>query len=203
MKICLLGCGIYQPELEQVLAQIKAEKLFDCEFTVTYLPINLHIDLKKLKTAVLEALDAADADRIILLYGSKCHPEFDLFLQDYPIVRFDQSNCVELVMGEGLPESGMDSRTFYLTSGWMLKWRELFDPGWGVDEVAIRQSFACYDRILFTDTGIGEISDEQLLEFFEYTRVPIEVQQGSLDEFKKNIVAAIRQAIAAAEQRPA
>ena len=199
MKICFLACGIYQPELEQVLAQIKAEGLFACELAVTYLPVNLHIDLKKLKTAVLAALDEVVADRIILLYGAKCHPEFDIFLQDYPVVRFGQANCVELVLGERPEGGGLDPRTFYLTSGWMLKWRELFDPGWGVDEVAMRQSFACYDRILFTDTGVGEISDEQLLEFFECSRVPIEVQQGSLAVFKKNIVAAIRQAVAGAE----
>ncbi|WP_371373156.1 DUF1638 domain-containing protein [Sporomusa aerivorans] len=200
MKICFLGCGIYQPELEQVLAKIKEEKLFECELTVNYLPINLHIDLKKLKTAVLEALAATEADRIILLYGSKCHPEFDMFLQDYPVTRFEQSNCIELIMGDAIQGGGMDSKTFYLTSGWILKWRELFDPGWGVDEVAMRQSFACYDRIVFADSGICEISDEQQLEFFEYARVPIEVQPGGLDYFKDNIVAAIRQAIAAAEE---
>lgn len=200
MKICFLACGIYQPELEQALAQIKAEGLLACELAVTYLPVNLHIDLKKLKTAVLAALDETVADRIILLYGAKCHPEFDIFLQAYPVVRFAQANCVELVLGECLAGGGLDPRTFYLTFGWLLKWRELFDPGWGVDEVAMRQSFACYDRILFTDTGVGEISDEQLLEFFECSRVPIEVQQGSLAVFKANIMAAIRQAAAGAEQ---
>ena len=199
MKICLLACGIYQPELEQVLAQIKQEKLFSGELELTYLPTNLHVDLKKLKAAVLQALETVAADRIILLYGSKCHPEFDEFLQNYPVIRFEPANCVELIRGE----HSQDSRTFYLTSGWLLKWREIFDPGWGVDEVAMRQSFACYDRILFTDTGASKITDEQLLDFFEYTRIPIEVEQGGLAAFKAAIVTAVRQAIAAGKQEQA
>lgn len=203
MKICLLACGIYQPELEQVLVQIKQEKLFSCELELTYLPAKLHVDLKKLKAAVLQALDAVVADRIILLYGSKCHPEFDEFLQNYPVIRFEPANCVELILGEHIQQKVQDSRTFCLTSGWMLKWREIFDPGWGVDEVAMRQSFACYDRILFTDTGVSEITDEQLLDFFEYTRIPIEVEQGGLAAFKAVIVTAIRQAISAGEQEQA
>ncbi|CVK19442.1 hypothetical protein SPSPH_031160 [Sporomusa sphaeroides DSM 2875] len=196
MKICFLACEIYQPELEQVLAQIKQEKLYSCELELTYLPAKLHVDLKKLKTAVLQALDTVAADRIILLYGSKCHPEFDEFLQNYPVIRFEPANCIELILGE----HSQDSRTFCLTSGWMLKWREIFDTGWGVDEVAMRQSFACYDRILFTDTGVSEITDEQLLDFFEHTRIPIEVEQGGLAAFKAAITTAIRQAILTGKQ---
>ncbi len=196
MKICFLACEIYQPELEQVLAQIKQEKLFSCKLELTYLPAKLHVDLKKLKTAVLQALDAVVADRIILLYGSKCHPGFDEFLQNYPVIRFEPANCVELILGEHI----QDSRTFCLTSGWMLKWREIFDPGWGVDVVAMRQSFACYERILFTDTGVSETTDEQLLDFFEHTRIPIEVEQGGLAAFKAAITTAIRQAISAGKQ---
>lgn len=203
MKICFLACGIYQLELEQVLAQIKQEQIFDCEFYVMYLPANLHVDLKKLKEAVLRALDAVVADRIILLYGSKCHPEFDDFLKDYPLVRFEQSSCIELILGDRMQENKRDAQTFYLTSGWLFKWREIFDPGWGVDEVAMRQNFACYDRILLTDTGVGDITDEQILEFFEYTQVPIEMEQGGLENFKNNIITAIQQAISGPVQEQA
>jgi hypothetical protein len=88
------------------------------------------------------------------------------------------------------------SKTFYLTPGWLMKWRELFDRGWGIDEVELRQSFGYYDKILLFDTGVSEITDEMILEFFEYTRVPIEVEQGGLDVFKSNILAAIRTATA-------
>ena len=194
MKICILACSIYQPELEVVLGQIQAERLFACELVVTYLPLKLHSNLKNLKEAVIKALDEISADRIILLYGSKCHPEFDDFLQNYQLVRFAQANCIELILGARMNE--VDSaKTFYLTPGWLTKWRELFDTGWGIDEVTLRQSFGFYDRVLFFDTGVSEITDEMILEFFEYTRVPIEVEQGNLETFRKNMVSAIRTAV--------
>ncbi|HWR42231.1 DUF1638 domain-containing protein [Sporomusa sp.] len=195
MKVCFLACGIYQPELEEVLAQIRKERLFDCELVVTYLPLSLHVNLKHLKDAVLKALNVITADRIILLYGSKCHPEFDEFLKDHHLVRFEQSNCIELILGERMHEIDKSSKTFYLTPGWLINWREVFDSGWGLDEVALRQSFGSYDKILLFDTGVCEITDEMILEFFEYTRVPIEVEQGGLAVFKSNIVAAIQKAI--------
>ena len=194
MKICILACSIYQPELEVVLGQIKEERLFACEVVVTYLPLKLHSNLKNLKEAVIKALDEISADRIILLYGSKCHPEFDDFLQNYQLVRFAQANCIELILGERMNEFD-SAKTFYLTPGWLTKWRELFDTGWGIDEVALRQSFGFYDRVLFFDTGVSEITEEMILEFFEYTRVPIEVEQGNLETFRKNMVSAIRTAV--------
>lgn len=196
MKLCFLACEIYQLELEQVLAQLREETLFDCELEITYLPLNLHINLDHLKEGVLKGLDAIAADKIILLYGSKCHPDFHDFLSGYPnVVRFEQSNCIELMMGPRLKEIDRDSKTFYLTPGWLDKWRELFDSGFGLDEVMLRQSFGIYDRTLLVDTGVGEITDEKILNFFEYTEVPIEIEQGGLEIFKQSIITAIQQAI--------
>jgi hypothetical protein len=67
------------------------------------------------------------------------------------------------------------------------------------DEVDMRQSFGYYDRILLADTGVCEITNEQILEFFERTRVPIEVEQVGLSVFKGNIVLAIERALANCE----
>ena len=196
MKVCFLACGIYQQELEQVLTQIRKESLFDCELEVTYLQANLHCNLGNLKDGILQALDAIAADRIILLYGSKCHPDFYDFLSGYPnLVRFEQSNCIELMMGERMKELDRESKTFYLTPGWLDRWREMFDSGCGLDEVMLRQSFALFDRTLLVDTGVGEITDEKILDFFEYTEVPIEVEAGGLEVLKSNIITAIQQAI--------
>ncbi|QDR79446.1 DUF1638 domain-containing protein [Sporomusa termitida] len=87
MKLGILACSIYQPELEVVLAQIRRDRLFACELVVTYLPLKLHSNLKHLKAAIITALAEIAADRLILLYGSKCHPEFDDFLQKYQLGR--------------------------------------------------------------------------------------------------------------------
>lgn len=200
MKICILACSIYQPELEAVLAQIRRDRLVAYDVVVTYLPLKLHSNLAHLKEAVINALAETVADRIILLYGSKCHPEFDEFLRSYRLVRFAQANCIELILGARSKPAADHGKTFFLTPGWLTKWRELFDTGTGIDEVALRQSFGFFDRVLFYDTGVSEITDEMILEFFDYTRVPIAVEQGNLAAFRTNILAAIQAAVLASEQ---
>lgn len=191
-----MACGVLRLELEQVLQQIKAEGLFDCEITATYLQAGLHVDFDRLKDAIVCALESLTADRIILLYGSKCHPEFHEFLSDRLLTTFHQSNCIELILGVRMQEIDRLTKTFYLTPGWLLCWQEFFEQSMRWDEVDMRQSLGYYDRMLLADTGVCEITDEQILEFFERTRVPIVVDQTGLAVFKSNIVTAIERALA-------
>lgn len=191
----LLACGIFQPELDRVLEQIRAKGLFDGDIAVTYLPVGLHVDFGLLKEAVVKALDSLTGERVVLLYGARCHPQFDEWLQDYSLVRFEQANCIELILGERMKEIDHASRTFYLTTGWLLKWREIFDQVFGQDTVAARQSFGYNDRVLFLDAGVCEITDEQVLDFFEFTQVPVEIEQISLDVFQANLMAVLTRAM--------
>lgn len=192
MKVAFLACEVLRPELECILEQIRSEKLFDCQIEVTYLQTGLHIDLDLLKSDILHALDLMIADRIILLYGSKCHPEFPEFLKDRDLITFPQSNCIELILGARMQEIDRTSKAFYLTPGWMAFIRECFLK-W--DEVTIRQGFGYYDKMLLLDTGVCEITDEQILDIFDHYYVPIEVEKVELSVFKGSIVAAIKRAI--------
>jgi hypothetical protein len=42
MEVRIVACGIFQPELEQVLRQIREERPNDCIIDVTYVPRALH-----------------------------------------------------------------------------------------------------------------------------------------------------------------
>jgi hypothetical protein len=180
----------------KVLQQRKTENLFTCEIETTYLQAGLHVDFDRLKAAVIDALKNTEADRIILLYGSKCHPEFHKLLDGTDIITFKQANCIELILGDRMQEIDRLFRTFYLTPGWMLCWREIFEQGLHWDEVDMRQSFGFFDQILLLDTDVGEITGEQVLEFFERTRVPIKVEKVGLAGFKGNIIAAMERVLA-------
>jgi len=56
-----------------------------------------------------------------------------------------------------------------------------------------RINLGWYDKILLLDTGIEPLSDEMILEFFELTRVPIEILPVSLDHFKKVVIQLLRE----------
>lgn len=196
MKVCFLGCGVFQLELEKVLAEFEQEQLFDCEFSTVYLPVRVHVDLKKLQEEVVKALDTVQADKVIFLFGEKCHPLFDEFLRGYDLVRLRGASCWGIFLGELLPDGQpRDPKTFYMTPSWLVKWREFFDPGWGVDEVCMRQAFAFYDNIVLVDTGVYDYTDEDILEFFEHTQVPIEIEAGDLTFFKNSMIEAVREAL--------
>lgn len=196
MKVHLLVCDIFQPELERVLEQIKTERSFTCEIALTYLPASLHNDFNHLIDSVRLALDTIAADRIILFYGLRCHPGFDKLLKNSSLISFPQSNCIELILGDRIKEINRAARTFYLTTGWLLKWRDLLEPIIGTDKPAFRKSFGRYiEKTLYIDTGVCKIDEEKIHEFFEYTRVPIEIEQVGLTIFKNNVVAAIRAAV--------
>lgn len=188
-RVHFISCGIFQPELEDVLSQIQTEDLFNCTFKVTYLQAGLHSDLDKLKEAIISELDQKAEEKTIFLYGSKCHPDLDVILSNYPVTRFSEDNCIPLITGENT--DGENSKTFFLTIGWIKKWKEIFDSITGLDESAVRQSFGYCDRVIFKNTNICEISDESLLELFEYTGCPIEMEDIGVGLFKKKIIDAV------------
>jgi hypothetical protein len=196
MEVRIVACGIFQPELEQVLRQIRDERPNDYTIGVTYLPPALHVDYDKLKDGITDALYHVSEQKIILLFGSMCHPEIGEFTEKYHVARLSPGNCIELILGKDRQkEIEKSAKVFYLTPGWLQNWKDIFRRGLGWDEIDARQNMGFYDKILLLDTGVAEFSDEDLLEFFEYTRVPIEIERVDLAVFKENITKALEQAM--------
>jgi hypothetical protein len=196
MEVRIVACGIFQPELEQVLKQIREERSDDCIIDVTYVPPALHIDYDKLKDGITDALDHASEQKKVLLFGSMCHPELGEFTEKYHVVRPSPGNCVELILGKGRQkEIEKSAKVFYLTSGWLQNWEDIFRRGQGWDEIDGRMNFGFYDKILLLDTDVAEFSDEEILEFFEFTQVPIEIESVDLAVFKENVAKAIEEAL--------
>ena len=85
MKIGILACSVFEPELKKVLSDIENKKLFEDNIEVTYLHFGLHTNLDKLEKDVTDSLDklTLEYDKVIVLYGSKCHYRFFEFLKKY------------------------------------------------------------------------------------------------------------------------
>ena len=198
MEVRIVACGIFQLELERVLEEIKEEwaSAVD-EFSVTYVASALHVDLDKLKNGITEALDRVTEEKIVLFYGSMCHHEVSEFTEKYHVIRPQHRNCIELILGkERQKELEASARIFYLTPGWLRNWENIFRQGQGWDEIDARQNFGFYDKILLLDTGVSEFNDEDILEFYEYTQVPIEIESVGLDVFKEHVAESLKEALA-------
>ncbi|HWR44834.1 DUF1638 domain-containing protein [Sporomusa sp.] len=178
----LLCCEILRTEIEQLLKEKTVE--------IQYLEAGLHADLKKLEHAIKTGLENMGNNNDVLLgFGTMCHPEMELLAANYGKNTLQAKNCIEMLLGDKLKELDAQSRTFYITSGWLENWRKIFIEQLKWDSIDARQNFGFYDRILLLDTGLIPLEDEQILEFFEYTQVPIEIIPIELDNLKKLLFA--------------
>lgn len=192
MKIFILSCGVFEPELNKILEEINNEKIFTEDIQVKYLPFGLHTSLNKLKHEIVSNLNSIKADKIILLYGSKCHYEFYKFLKDFPnLISFEESNCIELISNN--KERG--DKDLYITPGWVLKFDELNKYINAVDIYDIRQQYGHYENVIIGDTKVCKFTDEMIFNLFEKIQVPIDIQDININNFKNKIINAIKKAV--------
>ena len=170
MKIGILACSVFEPELEKVLSDIKNKKLFEDNIEVTYLHFGLHTNLDKLEKDVTDSLDklTLEYDKVIVLYGSKCHYRFFEFLKKYDnIVTIKPANCLEAIIGDKVVESYVEGKNIYLTSGWVEKFDELNEFSNAVDNYDRLNQFGMYENAIIGDTGVIEITDDMIFELYE------------------------------------
>ena len=196
MNISILSCGVFEPELNKILDDIDKKKLFEegININVKYLPFGLHTNLNKLKNVITNNLDNLKSDKIILLYGSKCHYMFHQFLKPYTnLITFQDSNCIELILEDKVKSN--NDNNLYITSGWVLKFDDLDKFINAVDVYDIRQQYGQYDNVIIGDTDVFEFTDDMIFDLFEKIQVPIEIQKIDINNFKNKIIHAIEKAI--------
>ena len=108
--------------------------------------------------------------------------------------RLDMNDCFEALLGrEERRRRDGEANTFYTLPAWLPHWRRAFAKGMQWDEVDARRNFGHYERILMLDTGLHPMPDEQILEFFDFTGVPIEIRQVELDRLEALLSAALEE----------
>jgi hypothetical protein len=180
MNINILSCGIFRPELDIIIPEIKQE-LKNCDIMITYLAPGLHNDCKKMEEELTKNLEKIKSTKILLLYGSMCHTELPAILKNYDTVFPKEKNCVEIILK---PEIKMEmdnyGNIFYLTAGWLKNWKEIFPRSIGETIIG--------DKVVYLDCGTNLVSDEEILDFFDFANLPIETEKITLDNFKEIII---------------
>lgn len=177
MTLKILACGIMRHELEFLLKERNVE--------TGYIDAALHIDENRLADALTGALEESGGD-VPVVIGAHCHTDMERIITAHNSRLINAASCIEMLLGgEEKARLDAESNTFYLTSGWLEQWRAIFIDGQKWDAVDARQNFGYYDRILLLDTGVIPIDDEKILEFYEYTQVPIEIMPVDLRHLNK------------------
>lgn len=184
MVKAFVGCSILAEEINLALKELNLAE----QDPIMNIDAALHVDLDLLMNELKAKLDrAANMGTPLVLLGSKCHPEIQQITQKYKGKIVNGANCIELLLGSKMDELDQEAKTFYITNGWLKNWKEIFVQGLKWDSVDARINFGYYDRILLLDTGVTEIDDLEILEFYEYTQCPIEIIPVTLDNLKEEI----------------
>ena len=195
--IPVLSCGIYRLELEKILPEIQEE--LGAGLSVNYLPPALDVNETRLAAAITEGLQAlagkpeAGIRTAMLLYGRMCHTDMAGITKGSGVIYPQAANCVEAFLSpEKKKEIDATGNMYYLTMSGLKLWREIYQQGHGWDAVDARINFGSFDKIIVLDCGLFEITDEALFDFFEFTRVSVEVLPISLDYFKGQVLGICR-----------
>jgi len=186
IKKKIIACQIFTDELLAVLP----DEYKDTD--ITWLDAGLHWNRDKLETTLKQALkDAAtEGADAIFLFANGVHPDMCDIVISHGGKILGAKNCVEVLCSESYGELGKD-RTMVIMPGWIRYFsHQMAAAGW--DEVDIRQKFGRFNRFLLLDTGINPLSKEEILEFYDLTQVPVEIQQISLDHFLTKLIEVLR-----------
>jgi len=176
-----IGCSILKNELKQVMQEMGLQN------KIVFIDAALHVNIDRLETALRGKLDeTSPIGQPIILVGNKCHPDLALIAKDYDGLVVPRANCLELLLGDKMKELNKEAKIFYTTSAWLAKWKEIFVTELGWDEIDARQNFGYYDKILLLDWGTP-IDDLDVLEFYDFTQVPIELYPITLDNLKEEL----------------
>lgn len=197
MKIGILACEVFEPELKKVIQSIEEKNLFDDDIEIIYLPFGLHTNLDKLEAEVTSSLDdiTLKYDKVVVLYGSKCHYRFFEFLKKYNnIIEIKPANCLEAIIGDKVVESYKDGKDIYLTTGWIEKFDDLNKFSNAVDNYDVINQFGMYENAIIGDTGLLEITDDMIFELYEKIQIPVEIEETDISIFENLIIDCIKQA---------
>ena len=168
----LISCGILKDEVE---AALENEGL---KVPVFYLAPAPCVEPQALEVQLTKALrrSAEIADEAVVLIGL-CHRDIDAIIAAFNAHRLPINDCFDALLGYRRRDVDRGSRTFYTLPSWLRHWRRALVKKLGWDEADARQNFGLYERIVLLDAGVQSFSDEEVLEFFDFTGVPIDIVQ--------------------------
>ena len=196
----IVCCGTLRPEIRA----LQESGFLDADRILFTAP-GLHERPSDLANQLARQLSRAKgiSERVIVVYGSRCYLEasdpatdVDTLIQKQggDIRRVQAKNCVDMLAdAEQRDEIAAGEQVYWLTPGWVAYWRHIFRD-W--DAGKANETFPQHDRALMLD-GMGFFEQylndkpEELLNFSDWMKVPIEATAISLDRLKGLLAAEV------------
>jgi len=205
---CIISCGMLPPELAH-LVEVGFMKPLRLFFT----PPGLHALPERLEEHLLQRLEEARQvcpdDRIMVVYGKKCHVSTDDPLKRVDTILRQAGPEIVRVQGEyGYDmladyeerqriSNGRQDKILWFTPGWLTSWKAVYQKYFGWDAADANANFpGFYDKVIVLD-GLHMEEEyltehaEDILELFDWMGLEVEFQPISLDRFRGLLVDAL------------
>jgi len=174
-QISILSCGIFKKEIEML------KKSGDLDIPFTFLNSMLHMTPEKLEKILAGETGKREGDRLILLYGD-CQPRMHELNEKKNINRVSGINCCEIILGSVLYKKLRLEGAFFLLPEWTRRWEEVFKKHLGFNkESAFDFMQEMHTKLIYIDTGVGEIPEKTLKDISDFCGLPYEILSVSLD----------------------
>jgi len=183
----LLACSVFKPAIQH----IQLEKRYP-NLRMTYLPSNLHMGPRKLRSHLARQVAFAKKrnERIIVLYGD-CFPDINEFCAQHWIIKVLGPHCYEMLIGSEEFRRLVDEAagTFFLEQDLVLNFDQHCVEPLELRDAEIRECmFAHYRRVIY----IRQPSDPDLLrqagELAEFLNLPLDITEADYSHLERRVL---------------
>ncbi len=197
----IVSCGTLRPELKF----LREQGFLDAD-RILYTTPGLHEHPRELEKQLTRQLSHARnySRRIIVVYGSRCYVDpldpfrsIDRLIQEQGegIRRVKAANCIDMLAdAEQRDRISGGEKVYWLSPGWFMYWRQIFEE-WDVG--LANETFPKNDKALLLDAlgffdAYVQDHPENVLEFSDWMRIPIEAHEISLERLKSLLSQQVR-----------
>lgn len=176
----IIACSIFYDEMKAILPEAVKN-------SIIWIPAGLHANLNELLNTLNEVFSrgTTEGKKIKILYGINCHPDLKQIAEKYGADILPFKDCITIFLGERIKD--YDEKSMLMTPGWVRNWKDImFHLGW--DEVDVRINLGRYERVVIFQSDANPLTEEEILEFFDLIKIPIEIEKIDLTKFKENLL---------------
>ncbi len=193
----IVACGTLRRELNY----LRESGFLDAD-RILYAGPGLHAKPDELKTQLARQLARAreSSSHVIVVYGSKCYLDpneptrtIDSLLGNADTRRVEAEGCIDMLCdARQREELAQGESILWLSPGWMENWKRIYQGYLGWDAADANMNFpGYYRRAIFLDPQPLGLFDEwtgrepeTILEFSDWTRLPVESRPVTLERLK-------------------
>ncbi len=182
-----IACSIFRREIEALQAAGALAA------SVRYLSSMLHMVPEQLEAQLRRILEAerAQGHEVVLGFGDCCAHMLEL--QSSPgATRTEGINCCEIILGRERYRQLRKEGAFFFLPEWAHCWRRIFEHELGLScENAQSLMRDMHTRLVYLDTGLVPVPEQEMREASEFTGLPWEILPVDLEALRSSLERAL------------